>query len=153
MNKIIVSVIVGAIALFGFYGVFNLNKSVSELRSLMDRGLVAVSPLVGSVAVGNEYHATTTYNGSGVPTFATSQLLISNTSGTLGSVVITGAVAGAMIIKDATSTTDLSAKIVATFPASAAAGTYTFDTVLFRGLLVTTSAGLVPTTTITYRNN
>lgn len=107
----------------------------------------------GGVAIGNEYQATTTYSKLGVPLFTTAQQIISNTPGTLGSVIITGAVAGQMRFMNATSTTDVSSTTVAVFPASTAVGTYVFDLVLTRGLVVESGAGLTPTTTITFRNN
>lgn len=106
---------------------------------------------LGSTTVGNEYHATTTYTKLGTPLFGTTQTIIDNTQGTLGSVVITGAVAGSMRFMNATSTTDISSTTIAVFPASAAVGTYVFDLVISRGLILETTANLVPTTTITYR--
>ncbi len=79
---------------------------------------------------------------------------------TLGSVVITGAAAGVINIYDATTSNvnlrtgnvPTSTILKATFPASAAAGTYTFDTTVTNGLYVSI-LGTMPTTTITYRAN
>ncbi len=113
-------------------------------------GNQAKAPGLGSSNVGNDYMSTSTYNQYAVPQFATSQV-IRNSGGTLGSVIITGAVAGTMRFVDATSTTDTGSTTIATFPASAAANTYTFDVEFLRGLIVVTSAFLAPTTTITYR--
>lgn len=102
-------------------------------------------------ANGEAYNATSTYSKLGVPTFGVNQTLLSNRQGVLASVTITGAVAGAMKFMDATSTTDVSSTTVAVFPASTAAGTYDFNAVLTRGLIVETTSALQPTTTITWR--
>lgn len=109
----------------------------------------------GSVAVSNEYQATTTYAGhpdvDGVRVVRTGQ-------GSLGSVVITGANTGLISIYNAT-TSDISQRspdkasstiLIADFPASAAAGTYTFDVLYTDGLLIVQS-GAEATSTITYR--
>ena len=109
-----------------------------------------VSNPVGSIQDGQAYNATTTYNLGGAPTFGVAQVL-KTSGGTFGSVVITGAVAGAMKFYDATSTTDVASTTIATFPASAAAGTYTLDSAFNRGLIMGTVTGLTPTTTITWR--
>lgn len=105
---------------------------------------------LGSVQDGHAYTSTTTYNFRGAPTFQAVQVLKLG-QGVLGSVVITGAVAGAMTFYDATSTTDTGSTTITVFPASAGANTYTFDVAFTRGLIVGTSAGLAPTTTITLR--
>lgn len=111
------------------------------------------SPVLGSAPRGSEYQGTTTTQGAYL---ADSALL--TTSGTLGSVVITGAAAGVINIYDAT-TSDITKRqanmssssiLVATIPASAAAGTYTFDRVVFNGLYVNI-IGTIPTSTITFR--
>lgn len=104
----------------------------------------------GSVSQGSEYNATSTYRANGVPQFPNTQV-IKTFAGTLGSVVITGAVAGTIRLYDATSTTDVSSTTLAIFPSSTAAGTYTFDVGFSRGLIVGTTVGLAPTTTITWR--
>ena len=106
--------------------------------------------IVGSVAQTGEYQATTTYSKLGVPLFQPNAV-ISGSRGTLGSVIITGAVAGKMVFMDATSTTDISSTTIAVFPASAAAQTYTLDLRFYRGLIVETTTGLAPTSTITFR--
>lgn len=105
---------------------------------------------LGSIGDGQAYNATTTYNKLGVPLFTVLQQ-IKPTAGTFGSVVITGAVAGAMRFQDATSTTDVSSTTIAVFPASTAANTYVFDVAFSRGLILESVAGLQPTTTITWR--
>lgn len=107
----------------------------------------------GSVSSSNEYAATTTN--------ATSQLVraLRTSRGSLGQVTITGANTGTMTLYDATTsdatkratskaTTTLN--ILADFPASAAAGTYTFDAAFTDGLLLV-STGLPATSTITHR--
>lgn len=106
-----------------------------------------------SVIQGSEYHATTTTTG----TFATENALQTG-SGALGSVVITGPAAGVMNFYDAT-TSDVSKRtgnkatstiLLASFPASAPAGTYTFDEAFYTGLYVSV-IGTMPTSTITSR--
>ncbi len=118
-------------------------------------GIYSGGHTLSSVEQGNSYSATTTYSKLGTPLFGVSQTLVGGTvaltPGTLGSVVITGAVAGAMKFMDATSTTDISSTTIAVFPASTAANTYTLDLNFYRGLIVETTAALTPTTTITYR--
>lgn len=102
-----------------------------------------------------EYTGTTTSTGR----FNAEQMIQSG-AGTLGSVVITGAAAGVINIYDATtSNVNLrtgqpasSTILEASFPANAATGTYTFDTLLTNGLYVSV-VGTMPTTTITYRPN
>lgn len=107
----------------------------------------------GSVLRTGEYQATTTGD---LITFPASYLF-SDTSATLGSVVITGANTGRMTFYNATTTnTTLRANkatttlIIADIPASTAAGTYTFDIIAPDGLLIETT-GSLPTSTITWR--
>lgn len=102
-----------------------------------------------------EYQSTTTTFTNTAP-----ESLIQSGAGTFGSVVITGATTGTINIYDATtSNVNLrtgqqasSTLLKASFPASAVANTYTFDSLLTNGLLLETT-GTVPTTTITYRPN
>ncbi len=106
-----------------------------------------------SVSQSGEYHGTTTSTGR-FPTL----VVLQSTSGTLGSVVITGAAAGVINIYDATTTSATqrsadqatSSILAATLPASAAANTYTFDRIMKRGIIVEI-VGTMPTSTITYR--
>ena len=118
-------------------------------------------PALGSVSRGSEHHATTTTTAtSKVPTNIAFQneTTGSSTPGTFGSVVITGAAAGVMTFYDATTSDATKRDVVATsslpvlasFPVSTAAGTYTFDTTFRKGLLFDVK-GTMPTTTITWR--
>lgn len=119
----------------------------------------------GAVSQSSEYQATSTKNSTGT-TLTTRVINESNgcaTSsaacpGTLGSVVVLGAAAGAVEIYDAT-TTDVNLRTgniatsslpVFSITASAAAGEYPCDCVFFKGILVTTGA-TAPTSTITWR--
>lgn len=106
-----------------------------------------------SVPVSNEYMATTTF-GASTPTVR----VLRPASGSLAQVTITGANTGFMTFYDAT-TSDItkrsatmasSSVLIADFPASVAAGTYTFDAATNYGLLLVTS-GTPATSTITYR--
>jgi len=119
--------------------------------------LVSINKTDASVAVTNEYIATTTAQG----TFASTTVL-STHSATLGSVVILTAAAQSINIIDAT-TTDITKRtgnkatstlIVATIPASLAAGTYTFDVSTVTGLLIDIVGTVtMPNAVITYRYN
>jgi hypothetical protein len=122
-------------AIVGLFALFGVTVGVNNL---------------GSVSDGQAYNATSTYNYSGAQNLATSVQLKSY-GGTFGSVVITGAVAGKIRVQDATSTTDVSSTTITVFPASTAAGTYTFYSAFTRGLIVETVDTLVPTSTITWR--
>lgn len=107
----------------------------------------------GSVAYGNEYRATTT---NSMTTDVTR--VLKNGPASLGSVVITGAAAGTLTFYNATTTNPTlrsplyssSSILLADFPNSVAAGTYTFDADAPIGLVVVFS-GIEPTSTITYR--
>lgn len=108
----------------------------------------------GSVAIGGEYQGTTTYNYLGAPNLQQIVTLKSG-SGTLGSVIITGAAAGIITFYDASTTANGAAygsTTLAVVPVSLTAGTYTFDRVFFTGLTaVFSSTTLIPTSTITFR--
>lgn len=117
---------------------------------------------IGSVNLGNDYVSTSTRTAITGIAYSTTTAITANTAvgfatavtGTLGSVVITGANTGQINIYDATSTitnTQIGTTTLATIPASAAAGTYTFDT-RFRYGLTIEIVGLAPTSTITYRS-
>lgn len=112
---------------------------------------------LGSVAVSNEYQATTTSTGRfTVPVLVSDK--ITTGSCVLGSIVLTGTATGIINIYDATTTNaslraasqSTSSILLANIPASAAAGTYTFDAQCTRGLIID-STGTMPTTTITFR--
>lgn len=112
------------------------------------------APIVqGSTSRGSEYQGTTTTQGSW-----SGDAVVLTSPGTLGSIVITGANTGTINVYDATTSninlrtgnTSSSSILVATIPASAAANTYTFDRLVFNGLLINI-VGLIPTSTITFR--
>ena len=96
-----------------------------------------------SVSQGGEYTATTT---------VTSGTNYVNGVGSFGSVIITGPYATGFSLYDATSTQATStSNLIATFPASAPAGTYTFDVRVINGLKMSNASTTNPTMTITYR--
>lgn len=115
----------------------------------------------GSVAVSSEYTATSTAaNTSEGATVTTSRILKSG-PGALGQVTITGANTGSMHFYNATTSATSGASgrapgiatstiLLASIPASAAAGTYTFDAQYNYGLYVVIT-GLAPTSTVTFR--
>lgn len=139
-----------------------MNKLLIALSLLVAGSLVALAlalrpqpnqtmlPL-GSVNVANEYNATTTRSNA-TATIA-DLAVISSTSGTLGSVVVTGVGTGDFYLYDATSTitnTEWATSTLAHIGPSLAAGTYTFDVVFHKGLLIDTN-GTVGSSTITWR--
>lgn len=109
-----------------------------------------------SVAQGGEYSSTET-----APGLITSTI-ISPFYGTLGSVIVTGANTGTWTLYDAStsnaslrtpvngSTATSSLRQIASFPASIAAGTYTFDAKYYNGLVLE-GIGSIATSTITFR--
>lgn len=122
------------------------NKiEIVGLGILVILGFVFLSPktpVTASVSQGSEYSATTTVTNAS--TYVTGV-------GSLGSVVITAPAAGAFQLYDASSTAATStSNLIASFPASAPAGTYTFDSRVITGLKIS-SLPTVPTMTITYR--
>ena len=79
--------------------------------------------------------------------------------GSFGSVIITGANTGVLNFYNAT-TSDVNLRtgnkatstiLLASIPASTAAGTYVFDVEYTNGLLLVLESGLMPTSTISYR--
>jgi len=130
--------------------------------ALLIGGLLAMTVQdlsLGSVSVGNEYQATSTASSDYLGGFVDSRL-IKTGRGTLGSYVVTGAATGIINLYDATTTNaDFRAAskatttlLIATFPASLAAGVYTFDISFNDGLYLDLYTGVMPTTTITFRN-
>jgi len=113
----------------------------------------------GSIRVGDELHATSTASNTVYGATITGDALIRTGQGALGSVVITGAATGIWSIYNATTSNVLartgnvatSTILLASFPASTAAGTYTFDVTYTTGLLVELESGVMSTSTITYR--
>lgn len=110
----------------------------------------------GSVTRASEYQATTTKKAVTGAAGVTSLTVLSTGPCTLGSVIITGANTGIVNFYDATSTvtnTEWATTTIATIPASAAAGTYTFDAQCYKGLMyeLVGTAATAPTSTITYR--
>jgi hypothetical protein len=115
---------------------------------------------LGSVAVSNEYLATTTdATWSGATTSGDCKADIAGgmaSSTVLGSIIVSSTSNADIYVYDATTTRSHGAHAtttIAAFP-NVVAGTYTFDVALKRGLcvIVTTTEG-VASTTITYRNN
>lgn len=113
-----------------------------------------------SVQITQEYTATSTATSNIYGATINSGItLIRTGQGSIGSVVITGAAAGVLNFYDAT-TSDVTKRasqfasssiLIASLPASLAAGTYVFDSQYNYGLLVVLSSGTMPTSTITYR--
>ena len=104
----------------------------------------------GSVSVTDEYNATTT---SATFLVAPDFKLIKSGQGTFGSLVVTTTGTGVINVYDATTTVNGGIYGTTTLASltTSAAGTYTFDTVFIRGLVVETVGANTGTTTITYR--
>jgi hypothetical protein len=117
-------------------------------------------PTQGSVEVASEYYSTTT---DSVALHPEERVLKSMSGGTIGGsvgqVTITGAGAGRIELYNATTSVaanraaqySTSSILIASFPASAAAGTYTFDATFDVGLLLVTPDAVAPTSTVTWR--
>jgi hypothetical protein len=116
-------------------------------------GWAYVNRAQASVTVGNEYQYATTTSGTGA-----SVRTAKTGYGSLAQVTITGKNAGITQIYDATTSditkrtgqTATSSLLIAEIPSNAPEGTYTFDDVFTRGLLIVTS-GTPATSTISYR--
>ena len=134
-NKKFLMVAVGVFVLI--VGYLLSSGSVNELVNKL-----------GSVNRSNEYSATST-----VPTGASvnKSTLVSNSSAVFGSVTISSTTNATFVVKNASSTSDVSSTTLATFAASSANGTYTFDAVAERGLILEIPAGFAGSYTITYR--
>ena len=132
---------------------------VLAILALMYLLVTPVYRTEASVSVTNEYNATTTAVSNMYGATVSSSRMIKPGYGSLGSVIITGATAGIFNLYDAT-TSDVTKRtnnlatstlLIASFPASVAAGTYTFDVVFVNGLFVDIQSATVATSTITFR--
>lgn len=122
-------------------------------------------PVFGSVAVHSAYFSTTTSASNLITTPIADSLTGTTThSGTFGSIIVTGAgtAGGNLDFYDATTTNiaqraasmATSTIFLGSIPTASAVGTYTFDTVFLRGIIMVNSgAGSVGTTTVTWRND
>ena len=118
---------------------------------------VSQGPTFGSVAVGNDYMATSTRNWDG--TALTNLTVLKNGAGTLARVTITGAATGRIRFWDATTTditkreSRMSSSTInkVDLPASLVAGTYDFDWEFTNGILYELVSGNAPTSTPVWR--
>lgn len=133
-----------SVLVFGFV-VFQIFSSVDVVEA--------------SVQVGHQYQATTTPQVLAGTNMCPARVgMASSTTGSLGSVVITKSGTGPLTVYDAT-TTNITLRnnvattslIIASFPSSPDAGTYTFDAEFKRGLLIDFTGTTVSTSTVTYR--
>lgn len=121
--------------------------------------LYVVRPAYGSSVQGNDYQATSTAASTMFGATISGDRLIKTGYGSLGSVVITGANTGIVNLYNATTTNvDLrtgnkatSTILIASIPASLAAGTYVFDAEFTDGLYLDIYSGNMPTSTVTWR--
>jgi len=107
-----------------------------------------VEKTLGSVQDGQGYFSTTT-----VSLAAGTKAQLKTTGGMLGSLIIASTTAGLnnFILKDATSTTDISSTTLAVFGATPTVGTYTFDVVFTRGLVIEATGAISGSITTTYK--
>ena len=122
-----------------------MTLSTKNIVSLLTAGALLIGIIIGgiwfrpdtslgSVNVTGEYYATSTAGGTVYGATITGDNLIRTGQGTLGSVVITGANTGIVNIYNATTSNvtkrtgqpATSTILLASFPASVAAGTHTF---------------------------
>lgn len=116
-------------------------------------------PAYGSVSLANEYQATSTFARLGgtssnyAPAAATTQIhmIVGTGSNILGSIIVASSSATRIDIWNATSTTDVASTSLAHIVASPANGTYTFDSIAPRGLIVDMPTGFNGAYYITYR--
>jgi len=143
---------------------------MKHLVSLLIAGALLIGIVVGgiwfkpestfsSVAVSNEYISTTTAANILYCNTVTGDKLLKTGQGAFGSVVLLGLNTGNWHLYDATTTSVLKRTgqkatttiLIATFPTSLAANTYTFDIQFTDGLLLELDSGSMPTSTITWR--
>ena len=113
---------------------------------------------LGSIRVGDEYMATSTAASAVYGATVTGSRVIKTGTGSIGSYVITGANTGVINFYDATTTNvnlrtgqpATSTILIANFPASVAAGTYTLDVEYKTALYIDLISGNMATGTITY---
>ncbi len=99
----------------------------------------------GGVDTGQEYNATSTVD-------MTARFGVLKTStGALGSVIVASSSATTFKVWNATSTTDVASTTPVQFVASPDNGTYIFDAVFDRGIIVETISGFDGSYTITWR--
>lgn len=134
-------IIIGLAFAIGGYAAFqnaNLYIKVDEAEEKL-----------GSVQQAGEYHATST--GVGI-SLSTDTELISDSSAVLGSVIIlASSSAGTLTFKNASSTTDTASTTSVVIPTSLPEGTYTFDMIFTRGLVIEPTGNLDGNFIITYR--
>lgn len=137
------------------------TKQSSVLAAIFATGALAIGLLIGvyltrpdaplgSVTQGNEYNSTTTRSTSA----GTHWVAKTTTNGgmcALGSIVVASSSATTLTIWNATSTTDSASTTIATLKAGVAEGTYTFDAVCTRGVVVATPASFNGMYVVTWR--
>lgn len=139
----------------------NLSKNKSLLIGLVGGASITVFGLLaillpnlkidlssiafGSIETGQEYIATTT------ATMGTGFSVLKSSTGSLGSVIVASSSAATFTVWNATSTTDVASTSPVRFVASPANGTYTFDAVFDRGIIVENPTGANGSYTVTWR--
>jgi len=145
---LIIIAIIGGLGVLGYFVGQGIKSEFVE----------QAEPL-GSVAITNEYQATTTSEMSGtlVKSAEFNQLIKASTYGsvTLGSIVIASTTAHAMNIYNATSTDAIADGTYGTFITRISSltprGTYTYDIEMNQGLVVQLQAGFAGDYVLTFR--
>lgn len=136
---------------------------LAGLIALLLTGFIVISFVFRSVQASDfseasDYIATSTSSNGAYGAISAGEL-IRRSSGSFGSIIITGANTGVLNIYNATTTnvnlrtgnTPTSTILLASIPANTVAGTYTFDAQYTVGLYLDLVSGVMPTSTITYR--
>lgn len=126
-------------ALCGVYLLFLVSFAVFQQ-------VKPAQPVVGSVAIGSEYHATTTLSGT-----AAGDYVVTTRPTTLGSIVIASSSASTFTVINYDGVSTTVSSTIATMKASAAENTYTFDTFLPAGLTIRLPSGFTGQFITTYR--
>lgn len=129
----------------------NKNKIVGLIVALLVFfGFATDNINLGGVQQGSEYNATTSISTS-AGTHWLAKGIASGGTCALGSVVIASTSVTTLTLWDATSTTDIASTTIVTFKENVVEGTYVYDIVCFRGLIVETPSSFDGIYTITYR--
>ena len=128
----------------------------------MNKKLCLASLVLGIFATGVAFFLTNTQNAGASVTSeymyknitsanasSTASVAVKAGYGTLGSVVIATTHATIVRVYDGTATS--TGTLIASFPASATVGTYTFDVAVWKGVVLDVPAGYAGNMTITYR--
>lgn len=127
---------------------YALSVIVLLLVVLLGGHWFAQKGALGGVSVGGEYFATTSDSTSAD---THSQIKFSGSTCTVGSIIVASTSATTLTLWNATSTTDTASTTIVQLKASVVEGTYTFDALCSRGLVIETPSGFNGYYVITWR--